>query len=69
MTDSATTRIPAQHLAKVRRDLDTCNKTLAYWYADSSLETTDAGEILHTAVEALMRAVATLAQVVEDQQA
>jgi len=50
----------------VQRDMSECNSLLAHWYGCD--DSTPAGYTLHGAIEALMRAVATLAEVVEQAQ-
>jgi len=60
-----TTVAPNQDFRKVRRDLEECTDALTQWWNFVYLE--DASDDRrHTALEALIHAVATLAQDVEE---
>lgn len=64
MDQSSAPIVLSQHLRKVQRDLSECNSLLTHWYGCDD-GTLGADRTLHSAIEALMRAVATLAEVVE----
>jgi hypothetical protein len=61
------TTVTQGHLGKVRIDLDDCKRALTRSWDQAPLASENE-EILHTAVEALLRAVSTITLVLEDQE-